>query len=217
MPIIFPYEYSQIIRHSSDGSTLDIKISPRNLFWLSLSPSSISLFSCQDNKFLAKYILTSEQNQKFGFFTQVAWVTNTQFAVLFSAGFIFLFSLAESFIKLENIFDSNPSSTRLAFTSFFNYIVLGDDIGFITFLSTYLKKNEEINIQVADFPIKQIIFNDKHSSSTNSGYAIILSAEGSSFYFPIDISMLHIPNYHFTMKCLLQSQSSSITISRKNI
>lgn len=217
MPIIFPYEYSQIIRHSSDGSTLDIKISPRNFFWLSLSPNSISLFSCQDNKFLAKYILTNEQNQKFGFFTQATWVTNTQFAVLFSAGFIFLFSLAESFIKLENIFDSHPSSTRLAFSSFSNYIVCGDDEGCITFLSADLKKNEEIKIQVADFPIKQILFNDQQTNSSNGGYAIILSAEGSSFYFPIDISMLHTPNYHFTMKSLMQSQSSSVCISRKNI
>ncbi|KAK8884305.1 hypothetical protein M9Y10_043413 [Tritrichomonas musculus] len=217
MPVIFPYEYSQILRHSSDDSTLDIKVCPRNLFWLTVSPNSISLYYCKDNKFLARYLLTNEQNQKFGFFTQATWVSNTQFAVLFNAGFIFLFSLAESFIKLENIFDSNQSSTRLSLSSFSDYVVCGDDNGCITFLSTDMKKNEEITIQVADFPIKQIIFNDYHTNNINGNYAIILSAEGSSFYFPIDISMLHTPNYHFTMKCLSQIQSSSICISRKNI
>ncbi|OHT02358.1 hypothetical protein TRFO_07217 [Tritrichomonas foetus] len=212
MPILFPYEYSHILRHSSDETTLDIQISPANRFWLSLSPSSISLFSSKDNKFLAKYPLTNEQISKFGFFTHLTWINDNQFAVLFSFGFIFLFSLADSFLKLENIFDSDSdsNSTRLSITSFnHDFIVCGDDLGRLSFFPAFETKEDNIVIKISDFPIKKIQF--------NNNLGIILSADGGTFSFPIDISDIRKKDHHFILKSLSQTSANSLSLSKKNI
>ena len=202
---------NSIQEHSSDGITSEIKLCPGHRRFLTISLSSLALFSAENPNrlLLSKFFLTEKQKNESGFFSQCAWLNRTTFAVLLTSGeiFIFVFSNQTNEITIKNVIKhQSEHSMYTAISSFFSYIVAGDNEGRVSIIAP--DSPSSISHHVIDFPIKRIC--------TNGSHGLLLSANRSAYQFQLNKSVLVDSEFDFMIKELPIKYATSIAICPKN-
>ena len=195
-----------IFKNLTDENIFELIISPNLRYFLSLSIDSIGIwnFDLQNFPLKLKYILNENEKNQFGIFKNICWINLNQFSILTTFGFVLFFEIKNNIEIILNFYKfSNINSFFLSLTTFFNYVIIGDNLGYLSIISP---NHPDIIIKkLTDFSIKKIQINGKNG--------IFLSGSSLLYIFKIDNDIFYNENFQFHIKNIENGPFLSFSIS----
>ncbi|EAY04208.1 hypothetical protein TVAG_298280 [Trichomonas vaginalis G3] len=197
---------SAIFEHSTDGLTLNILLCPRHKYFLTVSLSSLNLWSAEDSlrTFITSYTLTQNYIDQYGLFNQAAWINGDVFAALTMPGNVLFFQIhnENTEIRLISVAASDSKSIFTSISSFANYLVASTNNGEIVIIAPNSKSH--IQHKVIDDHIKSISIIGNHGT--------LLAGNRLAYRFTINKTVLVEKNYDLGLQKI--DIKSAITISQ---
>lgn len=198
---------SAIFEHSSDGSTLSIHLCPKHKYFLTISLSSLSIWSAEDSMrpFISKYSMSHDEKDKFGLYNQGIWINSQIFSILTLNGNIIFYQIFNQATEIRMI-SSTSTDGHFIFTSistFANFLFAGTNTGEIVIIAP--NSQTFIHHKVIEEPIRSI------SISGNRG--VLLAANRLVFSFTMNKSVLTEQNYDIGLKQIDTKCATSISLS----
>lgn len=203
--------YITILKHQTDDVTVELQLCPLKKRFLSLSPTSITLFFAHsiELRTLCIYHLPDEL-QQFGFFTHAAWLSGKSFAVQTSLGNILIFLVDDNNqIFSRQILKHLDNLRFTAITSYMGFMLAGDDHGNLTILSP--QNGKIFSHKAINSSIKQIVISKTHGIIFGSDLSIMTFEINSDVLTKENIE-LHVTNLNLTPSLVAANPTSNLCV-----